>query len=186
MNIYLIFIPFLNALIAWLSVVAFWHILFHRILPRKQNLIRQALLEKIQMIMPSYSITQKIEELDLEKEVAPLLDQRLDQLIAQLKGQIPMGNVLLSGSLTEGIKRRIKEEILRTLPELKERLAKKIEAEFNLEQIIEQHVQQLQLSSLQTYLQKEMSQEMTQLQGLAALTGFTIGLVNLLFFYIFN
>ncbi len=179
MKIYLILVPFFNALGGWLSVVLFLHILLKWIIPSKQESICQASIQKLSIQGEPNPLILKLEQMDLESEVSPVLDQRLNQLIAQLKEQIPMGEIVLPRRLAERLKGRAKQEILKALPEIKERLVEKVKKEFDFGQLIEAHINALDFTQLESYLTSEMSDELRMLKGIGAAIGLVIGCLEL-------
>lgn len=179
MIICLILIPLFNALVGWLSIVLFLHGFFRWILPARKASICQAIVQKLQVEGDVNPLIEKFKQINLENEVSPLLDKRLEDVIVQLKGQIPMGEMFLSGALAERLKGRVKQEILKSLPEIQDHLIQKVASELNFKQILEEKVQGLLNGPLANHLALEMGGELRKLKGMGALLGLIIGLLEL-------
>jgi hypothetical protein len=178
MIICLILIPLFNALVGWLSIVLFLHGFFRWTLPARKASICQAIVQKLQMEGETNRFIEKLKQINLENEVSPLLDKRLDDVVVHLKGQIPMGEMFLSGALAERLKGRVKQEILKSLPEIQECLIQKA-SELDFKQILEEKVQGLLNGPLANHLAVEMGGELRKLKGMGALLGLIIGLLEL-------
>ena len=176
-------VPLVIAFLGWLSIRLLLNLLLRWIIPNEEAAIRKLMIQKLQEIVESHSLSSKIQQLDLESEVSPLLDQRLNHLVEQLKGQIPMGEFFLTGSIAERLKVLAKDEILQILPEVKTHLIEKIEREYNFKQIIEDEVNRLDLADLDFYIKNEMRWGLRKLSALGALIGYLLGFFEILLLY---
>ena len=183
---YLLLIPIFNALTGWLSIFLFMQVLFKYVLPRRWQTIQHLIIKKLQEFAVPGLIRAKIQELDLEKEVSPLLDLRLDRLIEQLKKQVPMGEYFLSGAFVERLKARAKEEILQTLPEIKERLIEKAEREFDLNTIIEDQVYGLSLFKFESFVRTKFRSDLLRAQAFGFFLGLLLGIFEYLLFFLIH
>lgn len=57
----------------------------------------------------------------LQNEITPLLEEKIDEFLIDLTGQIPMGSMILSGSLGKSIKGKAKAAVLAMVPDLKKK-----------------------------------------------------------------
>ncbi len=173
--------------IGWLVAEVFLILIFRYLLPIKQGDLRQLLLNKaVELAGPEKDcLVDKVRAFNLEAEVVPVLDVRLEDLIEQLRGQIPMGGMLLSGAWIERFKSKIKQEILKSLPAIKENLAKKVGQEFDFQKMIEEKVQALDFTELGRSFRQIYRFDLLKLRGAGALIGFGIGLLELVLFTLF-
>ncbi|WP_068468693.1 hypothetical protein [Candidatus Protochlamydia phocaeensis] len=169
-----------NAIIGWISIGLICRLLFYSIIPSKQERLRQLMTEKaLAEIGTEQNLAEKIESIDLEEEVAPILDQRLEALVDQFRSQIPMAGMFLAGPFIERFKLKAKVEILKALPSIKNNLIQKIEREFDLKKLVKAKIDALDLEAASASIYKEGRKEIFKLQGLGALIGLFLGLVEL-------
>jgi hypothetical protein len=165
-------------LIGWMSIHLFLYLLRKKIIPAKQAVIKQMIVQKIRDLEIEKGMIDKFNQFDMEKEIAPLLEHRLQTLVEQLKHEIPMGEILLSGALAERLKERARQEIIKGLPEIKDRLGERIKEEFALEAKIEEVVNQFKMDQVYSCLESEMKGAITRLKAVGALIGFTLGILE--------
>ena len=79
------------------------------------------------------SLSKKFESPDGQTKVREFLDTKLDELIIDLRNQIPMGAMLLTPALSGKIKEIAQEGILKMMPDIKERLISHLTNEMRLE-----------------------------------------------------
>jgi uncharacterized membrane protein YheB (UPF0754 family) len=177
--------PLILAFFGWFSVRLFLSLVFRWIIPSEEASIRRAVKQKLQELAESNGLFLKMQQLDLESEVNPLLDQRLNRLVDQLKGQVPMGEFLLTGSFAERLKLRAKDEILQILPEVKSRLIEKIQREYDPKEIIEEQVNRLKLADLEFFIKNDMKWPLRKLAALGAVVGYLLGFFEILLLHWF-
>ncbi len=64
-------------------------------------------------------LIREIEEYDFEKDLHPLIEQRLGRFIENLKVRIPMAAAVLRGAVAETIKEQAREDLNGMIPELR-------------------------------------------------------------------
>lgn len=170
-----------NGLIVWLSIILFWQFVLRLSIPSRWHLLQQRMTVQLQEEVSSLIRSSEFCEFDLENEVSPLLDQRLNRLVEQLKKQVPMGEFFLSGAFVERLKERAKEEILQVLPEIKERLLAKGEKEFY--QIIDKRLSDLTSEKFVNFIRCTFRVDFIKIQIVGAVAGFLLGVVETLLFY---
>jgi hypothetical protein len=175
-------IPLFGALIGWLTVKVILWLTINRIIPNNQKLIQQ---EIINLILndwnPEAIITEKVKQINLESDIGPILDKKLDSFIENLGSKIPFGQVVLAGPFVNKMKEKVKREILQSLPELQDNLANKVKTKFNIRALIEEKVLSFNLKEVAQSLFKS-SLKRRQLEGLGALIGFSLSLIQFVFF----
>lgn len=83
------------------------------------------------------TIQSQLKESGNEGELEELLNGKLDEVVTNLKRQIPMAGMFLTGSLEETIKESAKAEIYKALPEVKELALKSIMKNLDFEALFE-------------------------------------------------
>lgn len=167
-----------NALLGWFCVPLLLNLIFFKEKELKKGLTRVILRE-----MDDNLIITKIEEFDLENELEPVIDQRLDGLLNRYREESPMIGLFLTPDLGVSIKAKGKEEIIKALPEIKAMLISKVKDEFNMEQIISEKIAHL---SLNTLIQANFKKELFQLKSLSALIALGVGLIEVVLLYLFS
>lgn len=115
-------LPTLGAFIGVLSVLITYYCLWRTLEKNKTKIIQ--------------SLTQRLDSVELQGEFHKILDDKIDNFIENLRNQIPMGPMLLTHSLSLKIKGIAKEEILKQLPDIKERLLTRFTQETRIEIIL--------------------------------------------------
>jgi hypothetical protein len=157
--------------------------IFKVILPQKQTLIKQEIYQAIiKELEAENPLIKAFDEIDLEGEMATLIEKPLDRIFEDFKGQIPMGGLLLSGSWVLKLKRRIKTTILKTVPSLKEELRDKIE-DFDIKGLIEQHIDSYDIAHSIQHMYRTHKHQVWKLKGAAAAIGFILGLIECLLLF---
>lgn len=170
----------LNALLGWFLISFLMRYSMKVIFPQKQEIIKKMILAEIEKEIGSENpLAKKMDALDLAEEVGPFLDLRLDQITREMATQIPMGGFLLSGSLGQKMKLKIREEIFKVLPELKGHLIERVSRDFDLKQILTDHIQNYDFSLLMIQFERAIKKDLFLVKGLAALIGALTGVLEL-------
>jgi hypothetical protein len=166
-----------NAFLGWLTITLLVNLLFYKEKELKKAMALAALRE-----LGDNPILTKMEELDLEKELEPIIDKRLDNLLESYRQDMPMLALFMTPELSQSIKGKGKVEILKALPDIKESLLSKVKTEFNLNQIVEDKVADFQLKP---FIQQNFKQELLKLKLFSATIALGVGLVEIAALYLF-
>jgi|GEM_PF-3677785 len=105
---------------------------FLYLLPLIDALIAAAFTYGIAKFLLPKLIIQKIKEkvisTDFHSFAEPLVERKIEAFLEQLKNQIPLASMFISSSLIGKLKNQGKEEILKTLPEIKRHLLEKMDS----------------------------------------------------------
>ncbi len=96
-----------------------------------------------------------------------------------------MGEFLLAGSLGQKMKLKIREEIFKMLPELKNHFVLRISEKFDFKQLIQDHIDQYDFNELIVQVEKAASADFFKLKVFGLLIGAAAGLieVSLIFWF---
>ncbi len=176
-------LPLFGAIIGWLSFEIILYFLFNRLLPLKQKTIKTEICKAIGLNLGNGNLlVEAFQKLDLEKEITPLLDIRLDHFIDDLKEQIPLGDIFLMDPLANKLKQKVKAAIIKSLPGIKNDISTKIGEKFDLIALIEKKVHGYDLGLLMQKIYWEHSLQFWKLKGVAAFIGLLIGCIEILLF----
>lgn len=184
MNIFLFIIPFVGALIGWISVyLAFFFIIYPKnpikfgfyqiqgILPCKKNELVLLLSEHFN---PAEILKGKADLLDFESDIDDLLDVHLDQLLLSFKKQNPMMSMFLTESMATKMKNQAHMEIKKMIPVLKQKIMDKTSEEFSIHDILAEKFQDEEI--LKSLYKQIFQKEIRKIAVIAALVGFSLGL----------
>ncbi|MFI5343430.1 MAG: hypothetical protein ACHQUC_04330 [Chlamydiales bacterium] len=170
----------LNALLGWFLISFLMGYSMKVILPKKTMIIKKMILEEIEKELgPENLLAKKMDALDLAEEVGPFLDLRLDQITKQMAAQIPMGELLLSGSLGQKMKMNIRNEIYKILPELKEQLIERVSHDFDLKQVLTDQIQSYDFCPLMSRFEQVFQKDLYLAKGIGALIGALTGVLEI-------
>lgn len=176
MKMYFILVLIMNSLIGWIIYIGLVQFFFFYLFPQKKAKIYQWIEQTIkqEFVSNEFSLSDKIDQINLKKEVSPILDEKLDGFIEKLESQIPFGGILLTQSFKAKMKSQAKQEMLNALPEIKEVLVHKMNKEFDFKAFIQEKVRHYPLDPLIDKLAKRAF----KWQWMGALMGLGIGLLN--------
>lgn len=115
-------LPTLGAFIGVSTVLMTYYILWRTLEKNRAKIIQ--------------NFTQKLDTVELQGEFHKILDDKLESFMENLRNQIPMGAMLLTHALSLKVKALAKEEILKMLPDVKERLLQRLTNETRIEIIL--------------------------------------------------
>jgi uncharacterized membrane protein YheB (UPF0754 family) len=138
--------------------------------------------EKVeQELLSQHHLEQIADQMDLERELSPLIDQRLNNMVNEVKAKNPMIAMFVSDSLVDEFKGKAKDELLQMVPELKEMAISKLFGSPALVRKIENKILRYDLDAVEgTVLQKLRS----PLLAVGACIGFLLGLVQVLLMWL--
>lgn len=121
-------------------------------------------------LLTEENLSDFVEELDLEKELSPLVSDKMDQLTQIFTQRFPMLGMFLTPEMAAPFKKTGQEEILRILPELTSKLTKRAASR----EVAERLSQKLDGKLRRSPLFKKLFVKMLLI---GALTGATVGLL---------
>jgi hypothetical protein len=174
-------LPLFGALLGWIILSFTLRLILRHYLPAyKYKIYEQVIIELEKEMGEENPLVVKMQGLNLEGVVSPVLDRRLDQVVQDLKEQIPMGEYILMGSLTQRIKMRVKSEFLKALPDFKAAFLQQIEKELNPKQFIHDKVYAYDFNKIIQSVSKQGKGVMRALKWMASGIGFILGCLFML------
>lgn len=188
-NINWVFLPLLGAVSGWLSIVIAFKLLlypsfpvtfgklnFQGVIPKHLNEVAQRLaklLARESTISDSISVLMKSET--FHQEASQLIDKRLDVLVSALKQQIPMGEMFLTGALTDKLKLQTKNEFLKMLPEMADCMVSRLSEQHSFDDSLQRQLATVDPEDLIKELTPIFQADLTRISFLGALVGALIG-----------
>jgi hypothetical protein len=184
MNSCIWLIVLFNSIFGWLLIFYSFKLIKNNIL-KNEKMIKQIILNYIVEEFGSENfLAKEIDSLDLEGEFAPFLDIRLIQLIQKIASQIPMGEFLVAGSLGQKLRSKIREEILKMLPELKEHFVSRFAEKFDIERFLKGKIDQYDFKRAMFLVEEKYSSQILKLKSFGASMGALTGLLEVLLIYL--
>ncbi len=113
--------------------------------------LRPKLLEKMiqeKLVEIEKTLHQKMAQTNFQHDIDEILDRHLNDLVLIFKQQIPMAELFLSGNLITKLKGQAKNELMKMMPELKEKVMERMAKELDLKQMLSNQIQNFPLSTL--------------------------------------
>ena len=139
----LIAVIFSHAFVGWAVISTLIYLFLSN-----SSLIKRLIIQQINHLNLNDLLISKLERLDLNPLLEPIVDERLDALIDQYRYQIPMLSMFLTISLATKIKSMAKMEVLKALPEIQTQLIANADKLFNLTQVFDEYIQEIQFDAI--------------------------------------
>ncbi len=170
---YLILMPLFGALIAFLSLALVWFIVLNKLNPARVQL---------SLVLGPYlkwdgQLEPLLESLEIEKDLAILVDQHLDALVEALRRQIPMSSLLLTGTMAARMKMQARDEILKMAPALKEKIIQELMSKIDLKKWVADKIDAIYPRLFELVI-KDTRDVRWRLAAIAAALGFVLGLIE--------
>ena len=188
-------LPLIGALIGWLTNYIAIKMLFHPkneikifffslqgIFPKRQ----QALAEKLGQVVSTelvsaQEVTAHLKEKATSEAVLDHISMRIEEGIASRLPRIfPMLAMLMSGEITNKLKKALLEQISSLNEELIDKLSRELEEELDVQAIVEEKVSAFSSDKLEEILFSIMRREFKLVEVVGAVLGFLIGLIQIL------
>lgn len=181
MTITLFIIPLLSALVGWLIHFGLAHYLLTTYLPAQQPKIAGSLSKKAQSYADTHiDIDQKLGNPALMDKVMPMIEGHIDEFLnVKLVQEIPMLSMFIGNKTTDKIKEVFVNQLKQLFPKVMQGIVGPLKKELNIEAIV---YKEIMAANLTQVLKTQRISGKIQLTGLV--TGFVIGIINALFFYL--
>ncbi len=195
MNIILFIIPFIGALIGWIINSIAIQMLFRPYQPKKMlGLTFQGVFPKRQQELAaslgkmakaefnsSELIEQKISDPKNLEKVMPLIESHVDEFLrVKLGKEMPVLSMFIGNKTIDSLKKVFMQEIESLFPQVMNQFAGNIKSEFDIEKLVSSKIAALSPVILEKTLQQAMSKEFRYIKILGAVSGFIIGIIQLL------
>jgi uncharacterized membrane protein YheB (UPF0754 family) len=195
MNYWLIAIPFVGALLAWIANGLAIQFLFrpytpkkilgipvHGILPGRQKQLAQLIGREVQKEFVSYNeIEKKISDPANLEKILPLIETHVDDFLrVKLSKQMPVISMFIGDKTITTLKNVFMEEIKILFPQVMGQFASNLKTELDLEQLVTQKLMSVSPEKIEEAASSALTREFRLFKLYGAVTGFIIGLVQVL------
>ena len=126
-------------------------------------------------------IEKKINDPGNLQKVMPMIETHVDDFLrVKLKAEIPVVSMFIGDKTIVSLKKVFMQEIEILFPEIMKQFASNLKSELDLEKIVIQKVQAISPGKLEKELYKGLSGELKWVGIIGALTGFFIGLLQVI------
>ena len=129
-------------------------------------------------------LRRRVEAIDIAKEAEPLIDQRMDAFFGDVIKQIPMAAMFLQGTLSESLKKQAKTQLIKLIPELKERMVSKLGESFSPGKMVEEYLESANVGDVERLVQHAVAPHLLRARRFGAAAGAALGLVEGLFLFL--
>ncbi|MDP4262087.1 MAG: DUF445 domain-containing protein [Bacteroidota bacterium] len=181
MNYWFLFIPVISAIIGWAGSWVAGKILLFKVIPKH----RQGIAEKIGAIVsaefPFSSIEEKIMDPATIKKIMPLVEEHIDDFLRnKLKEKMPVISMFIGDKTINSLKEVFLKEIENIFPQVLKRFAGDLQSKLNIGELVTEKVKGIPAPQLENLF----GPVLKYFRFTGAATGFVIGLINMIFFYI--
>ncbi|MDZ7604895.1 MAG: DUF445 family protein [Cyclobacteriaceae bacterium] len=187
-------LPFIAALIGWLTNFLAIKMLFHprkniRILfidiqgifPKRQKVLAERLGKIVANDLFSFSdIKDRFTSTATASEINKVLDEKLEDFLdSKLKTMMPMLSMFINNDTKARIKDTLHLEFQNILPDILNKYSEKLERDIDIQQIVFEKVSAFSSDKFEEILTSIMKKEFKLIELIGGVLGFIIGLIQL-------
>jgi len=194
-------LPFITALIGWVTNYIAIKMLFHPrkpsklafftvqgILPRRQSDIAVQLGRIVATeLLSSEDLIEQLTNQRSRSIYNAFIDEQSEIFIREkLHKAIPVSRLLLRSKTLEKLKSAFADELIEKLPDLVEKITTPREGSLDIQQLVEDRVRTFSTDRLEKLLYDILAKEFRFIEVLGAVLGFLIGVLQLIFIVFFH
>lgn len=194
MNPWLYSIPFISALIHWVTIwmalkmlfhpkqpKKFLGLTFHGVFPKKQQQIAENLGRIVGQELLSFNdIEQKITGNNNLESIYPEIEKHIDYFLHnKLKETMPVISMFIGNKTVDQLKEVFMNELKSMLPGLLKNYIHNLKSELDLEKIVVEKVKGFSSDKLEVMLNQILTKEFRFVEVIGAALGFLIGLIQI-------
>lgn len=195
MNPWLYSIPFISALIHWVTIwmalkmlfhprhpKKFLWMTFHGVFPKKQHQIAENLGRIVgQELLSFKDIEEKITNSESLDSIYPEIEKHIDDFLRnRLKESMPMIAMFIGDSTINQLKEVFMGELRNMLPGLFKNYVNNLKNDLDLEKIVVEKIKNFSSDKLEQMLNQILTKEFRFVEVIGAVLGFLIGVVQIL------
>ncbi|MES2776902.1 MAG: DUF445 family protein [Bacteroidota bacterium] len=195
MNPWIYSIPFISALIHWVTIwmalkmlfhpklpKKFLGMTFHGVFPKKQEQIAENLGKIVgQELLSFKDIEEKITGSKNLENIYPEIEKNIDEFLkVRLKESMPVIGMFIGDKTVNQLKEVFMAELKNMLPGLLKNYVNNLKNELDLEKIVVEKIKGFSSDKLEEMLNKILTKEFRFVEVIGAILGFLIGVVQIL------
>ncbi len=187
-------LPFIAALIGWLTNFLAIKMLFHPrkniriffiniqgIFPKRQKVLAERLGKIVANDLFSFrDIKDRFTSTATASEINKVLDEKLEDFLdSKLKTMMPMLSMLINNDTKTRIKDTLHLEFQNILPDILNKYSEKLERDIDIQQIVFEKVSAFSSDKFEEIINSIMKKEFKVIEVIGGVLGFIIGLIQL-------
>ncbi len=181
MNFWILSLPILSALFAWIAVTLAGRFLVYKIIPARQAMLASTIGNAVANHFSLAPIEQKINDPANVKKIMPVVETHIDDFLRnKLKQKMPMIGMLIGDKTINSLKEVFLKEIEEMFPQVLSKFAGNLQTDLDISSMISSKIRAIPV----TQVAKALAPLIKYFTVVAIGIGFLIGLINLVFFYL--
>jgi uncharacterized membrane protein YheB (UPF0754 family) len=181
MNYWLLLIPVLSAILGWLGAWIAGQIFLYKIIPARQHAVAEKIGKSVSAAFSFADLEKKIIDPNNIRKVMPVVEEHIDDFLRnKLKEKMPVIGMFIGNKTIDSLKEVFLKEIEDLFPQVLQQFTANMQSELNIEGMVINKITNVSV----VQLEKTLSPVLRYFQIAAAITGFIIGAINLVIFFI--
>jgi uncharacterized membrane protein YheB (UPF0754 family) len=179
MNYWLLLILFLSAISGWLGMWIAGKLFLYRIIPSRQQVLAESISKTVSAAFPLTDIEKKIIDPENIKKVMPVVEEHVDDFLRnKLKEKMPVIGMFIGDKTINSLKEVFLKEIEDLFPQVLKQFTGNLPSQPDIETMVTDKITSVSPGQME----KMFSPALKYFQLTGAITGFIIGVINLLIF----
>jgi uncharacterized membrane protein YheB (UPF0754 family) len=194
MNYWLLFIPLISAFVGWGVNTVLIQLIFYPLIPKKiLGITIQGLIPKNQLVIANQAakyvtsqisfqvIEEKLTNPDIIEKIMPFIEEEIDNFLRnKLPLQLPMISMFIGDKTIAQLNEVFIAELRILFPKLISNYIHTIQSNSTLEMIISQKIASIPLDSIENSIRIGLKKEFQLFRFIGIVTGFLIGLFQIM------
>ncbi|MEE6186764.1 hypothetical protein [Niabella digestorum] len=178
MNASFYLLPVLSAILGWLINRSFSRYLLYRYLPTRQEQIIDSIGNKAAQLISTEKIESYLADPTLIGKAMPMIEKHIDEFLSvKLPQQIPMLSMFVGNKTTDKIKEVFVDQLQQLFPKVMTEIVTHAQDKFDIKTFV---INELSSNDAITQTKNALASPLQKLQYIGLLSGFLIGIVNVL------
>jgi uncharacterized membrane protein YheB (UPF0754 family) len=179
MNYWLLLIPFISAILGWLGSWIAGKILVYRIIPRHQQAFAEKTGKAVSSEFSFADLEKKMVHPDNIKKIMPLVEEHIDDFLRnKLKEKMPVVSMFIGNKTVDSLKEVFLKEIEDLFPQVLKQFAGNLQSELKIESMVANKITGVSAGQIE----KKLDPALRYFRLTGAITGFIIGVTNMIIF----
>ena len=181
MNYWLFLIPILSAVAGWLGAWIAGKILLYKIIPARQLSLAEKIGKSVSAAFSFADLEKKIIDPNNIKKIMPVVEEHVDDFLRnKLKEKMPVIGMFIGNKTIDSLKEVFLKEIEDLFPHVLQQFTVNLQSDLNIEAMVVNKITNVSAGQLE----KALAPVLHYFQIAAAITGFIIGIIDLVIFFI--
>jgi uncharacterized membrane protein YheB (UPF0754 family) len=181
MNYWLLVIPVVSGIIGWLGTWIAAKVFLYRIIPHNLQSVAEKTGKAASAAFSFAELEKKIIDPDNVKKIMPVVEEHVDDFLRnRLKEKMPVIGMFIGNKTIDSLKEIFLKEIEDLFPQVLKQFSGNLQNEFDIETMIADKITNVSAAQWEEML----APALRYFQIMGAVTGFLIGVINWIIFFI--